>query len=84
MFNDHIELSSNPYIFFGRNKNADQSFNSDPLQYFLAIGIAFAFVYSLKTYDRHSIVHLNYTVIKGKSSYAHLIQIKYPLRKATK
>ncbi|KAF7380373.1 hypothetical protein HZH68_016238 [Vespula germanica] len=63
-------------------------------QHFKAIGTAFASVSSsvsleeitirslVRSHERRSIVHLNCEVIKGKSGYALLRDIKFFLREA--
>nr|KAF7390440.1 hypothetical protein H0235_017602 [Vespula pensylvanica] len=66
--------------------------DSATLQQFKAIGAAFAFVFSSVSLEEYtirslvmchhgrSIVHLNCSVIKGKSAYALLRDIKFLLR----
>nr|KAF7378536.1 hypothetical protein H0235_018490 [Vespula pensylvanica] len=70
--------------------------DSATLQQFKAIGAAFAFVFSSVSLEEYtirslvmshhgrSIVHLNCSVIKGKSAYALLRDIKFLLREATR
>ncbi|KAL2720004.1 hypothetical protein V1477_021151 [Vespula maculifrons] len=70
--------------------------DSAPSQRFKTIGTALTSVSSsvtleefairrlVKSYDRRSIVHLNCAVIKGKSGYALLSDIKFLHREETK